>query len=370
MKVVWDGFKAKVERLPVAVLTRIADTERTRNSQEGVHRMTAQAIINGTCREAPMTVAELSTENVAKESAVFHSVLVATDFSEVSGRALSIAARLAAHHHARLSAVHVFQNDWRYEMLDNPPDTELDKVDAHRQLEASIEKLHLSGGIDSILIKHGPVLPGVLSATADSAADLLVISTRGRGGFSKIAVGSVAEELLRLAQCPVLTIGPNANIASGIKCHTILFATDFGPGSAKALPLVLRLRRREQGKLVLLHVIPPMPEASTSVSAYGPGTGAVNDLQEWEAASRQRSLRQLREWTRSQLHAADLEPEYIVGMDFLAEGILTAADQLKADLIAMGANRSVSPRWASHFPWSAAHEIIHGAPCPVMTVAG
>jgi hypothetical protein len=35
MKVVWDGFRAKVELLPVAVPTQIADTERTRNSQQG-----------------------------------------------------------------------------------------------------------------------------------------------------------------------------------------------------------------------------------------------------------------------------------------------------------------------------------------------
>jgi nucleotide-binding universal stress UspA family protein len=317
-----------------------------------------------------MTVAGLATEEVAKESTVFHSVLVATDFSEASGRALSIAARLAAHHHARLSAVHVFQNDWRYEMLDHPPETELETVDAQRQLDASIEKLHLNGRVDSILIKHGAVLPGVLSAIAESGADLLVMGTRGRGGLPKIALGSAAEELLRLAECPVLAIGPRAQIESGFELHTILFATDFGPGSTQALPRLLTLSRKEKAKLVLLHVISPMPATATSLSAYGPGTAAADELQEWEGTSRRRSLRQLREWTRSQLHPGDSEPDYIVGIDFLEEGILTAAVKMNADLIAMGANRSASPRWAAHFPWSAVHEVICGARCPVMTVAG
>lgn len=317
-----------------------------------------------------MTVAGLATEEVASESAVFHSVLVATDFSEASGRALSIAARLAAHHHARLSAVHVFQNDWRYEMLDHPPETELETVDAQRQLDASIEKLHLNGRVDSILIKHGPVLPGVLSATTDCAADLLVMGTQGRGGVPKVALGSVAEEMLRVAQCPVLTIGPRAQIESGLEFHTILFATDFGPGSTKALPRLIALSRTEKAKLVLLHMIPPMPATATSLSAYGPGMAAADELQEWEETSRQRSLRQLREWTQSQLHPGDSEPDYIVGIDFLAEGILAAAHQRKADLIAMGANRTASPRWAAHFRWSTVHEVICGARCPVMTVAG
>lgn len=367
---VWDGFKAKVERLPVAVPKRVAETERTGNSQKGIYRMTAQAINSGICREASMTVAELTTEDVAKQSSAFHSVLVATDFSEASDRAVSTAARLAAIHHARLSVVHVFQNDWRYEMLGNPPQTDLEAVDAQRQLDASVDKLHLNGRMNSILIKHGSVLPGVLSAATESAADLLVMGTRGRGGFPKIALGSIAEELLRLSECPVLVIGPNAEIEKGFDFHTILFATDFGPGSTKALPLVLRLSRREKVQLVLLHVIPPMPETSTSLSAYGPGMAVADDLQEWEGISRQRSLRQLREWTRSQLHPGDSEPEYAVGMDFLAEGILTAAHQMKAELIALGANRSTSPRWTSHSPWTAVHEVIRDARCPVMTVAG
>ena len=43
--------------------------------------------------------------------------------------------------------------------------------------------------------------------------DLLVLGTRGRGGLKKLALGSVAEEVLRLAPRPVLTIGPHVPVA-------------------------------------------------------------------------------------------------------------------------------------------------------------
>jgi nucleotide-binding universal stress UspA family protein len=66
----------------------------------------------------------------------------------------------------------------------------------------------------------------------------------------------------------------------------------------------------------------------------------------------------------------DPEPDCIVDMDLLTEGILSAARQFKADLIVMGANQSRSVRLASHLPWSTVHEVIHDAPCPVLTVAG
>jgi nucleotide-binding universal stress UspA family protein len=63
------------------------------------------------------------------------------------------------------------------------------------------------------------------------------------------------------------------------------------------------------------------------------------------------------------------EAEFVVGTDFLPEGVLTAVAKFKVDLIVMGANRTVSARAAAHTPWSAVHEVVRQAPCPVLTVA-
>jgi len=315
-----------------------------------------------------MSVTEMRVEEISEKISVFRSILMATDLSEASHPALSCGIALGARYDSRLSVVHVFHADWRYEMLSNPPEIDLERMDARKQLDAMIRKLRPDRKVDSIMVKGSPVAKAVLSAITRSGADLLLIGTHGRGGLSKLALGSVAEVLLRTAPCPVMTIGPKAAIDSrGADFRAILFATDFGAASTKALPLVVTLARAHQAKLFLLHMIPPMPTTSSSLSAYAPAAAAAEEVQEWEAASGKRSRQQLREWFMAQARS-EQEPEYIVGTDFVTEGILTAASKFKIGLIVMGTNDSASPRVAAHLPWTAVHEVIHDAPCPVLTV--
>lgn len=316
-----------------------------------------------------MTVAELKTP---KAHAVFRHVLVATDFSEPSHRALCDAVALSTDNGAQLSVVHVLQPDLKYATLENPPELDLDRIDAERQLRILVDELSSEQTIDTNLINHGPVAEQVAGLIDREGIDLLVIGTHGRGGLSKLALGSVAEELLRVAPCPVLTIGPKADIAAisrGFGFHTILFATDFGKGSTKALPLALALAKAHHARLVLLHMISPMPATTASLSAYAPPGAAADEIQEWEQSTHKRALRELKNCLPAET-GLEQEPEYVVGTDFLAEGILLAVGKFKADLIVMGANRTASPRAAAHIPWSAVHEVVRTATCPVLTVAG
>ena len=333
-----------------------------------------------------MTVAELnfpktttsstststSSTSTSKAGGVFRHILVATDFSEASQRALYDAVALAAENKAQLSVVHVLQPDRKYAALENPPEIDLERISAERQIKALVDKLGPLQTIDATLLKHGPVAEQVAGLIEHKAIDLLVIGTRGRGGLQKMALGSVAEELLRVAPCPVMIIGPTADFAAityGPGFQRILFATDFGKGSAKALPLALALARAQQAKLILLHMIPPMPVTSASLSAYAPAVVVADELEEWASASQKRAIKRLRECLPAET-GLDQEPEYVVGTDFLAEGILTAVSKFKVDLVVMGANHTISAKTAAHIPWTAVHEIVRNAPCPVLTVAG
>lgn len=327
-----------------------------------------------------MTVAELNvpTPNIPTSSAtpkngpVFRHILVATDFSTASKRALRDAMALATENHARLSVIHVLQPDRRLSTLENPPEIDLQRIAAESKIKALEAEMGFDQKIDSTLVKHGPVAEQVAALIEKNGVDLLVIGTRGRGGFQKLALGSVAEELLRLAPCPVMTIGPAADFAAityGPGFHKILFATDFGKGSTKALPIALALARAQQAKLILLHMIQPMPATSSSMSAYAPADAAADEVQEWVTASRKRAVQQLRDCLPAET-GLEQDPEFVVGTDFLAEGILMASGKFKVDLIVMGANRSASAKAAAHVPWTAVHEIVRDAPCPVLTVAG
>lgn len=320
-----------------------------------------------------MTVTELNTPlKTSTTSVAFRHILVATDFSEPSRRALCKGLALAAEHNAQLSVVHVLHPDRKNAALENPPELNLERIAAEKQIKALVGELGPEQKIATTLVRHGPVAEQVVSVIEEKAVDLLVIGTRGRGGLQTLALGSVADELLRVAPCPVMTIGPQADVAAVTRApgfHRILFATDFGKGSTKALPLALALARAQQAQLILLHMLPPMPAPTASLSAYAPASAAADELEEWEGTYRKRALKQLKECLPAEPGLAQ-EPEYVVGTDFLMEGILTASRKFNVDLIVMGANRTASAKMAAHIPWTAVHEVVRNAHCPVLTVAG
>lgn len=317
-----------------------------------------------------MSIAELPLADVATKHSVFHRILVATDFSKTSERAFTEALMIARENHAELSLVHVMNIDWRYQVLENPPEIDLEEQDAQERVKAFIHALAPDEQIAATLVRHGPVAQWVASLALQTGADLLVMGTRGRGGFSKLALGSTAEEVLRIAPCPVLTVGPRAEIAPSRNAfQIILFATDFGKASAEALKVALSLAQTRHAKLVLLHMTALMPATSTSFPAYTPAMPTAEDVQAWQSSSRTRCLRQLKECIPEGLHL-DQQPAFVAGTELCPEGILTAAEQYRTDLIVMGANHAASPKMAAHIPWTAVHEVVRKAPCPVLTVAG
>jgi nucleotide-binding universal stress UspA family protein len=242
----------------------------------------ARAPIDKTGQEGFMSIAPLTMITVSPETHVFHHILMATDFSEASERALAGAVALATQNQAHLSVVHVLHTDWRYEVLDNPPEIDLERSDAQRRLEAATRDIGFGRTINSMIIRHGPVPQKVLALAEQVGADLLVIGTRGRSGLTKLALGSVAEELLRIAPCPVITFGPQAEVVAASResaFRSILFATDFGDGSAKALPYVRALAAAPSTSLALVHMIPSMP-VTANLSAYAPASAAAEEFQQ------------------------------------------------------------------------------------------
>jgi len=319
-----------------------------------------------------MSVSEVKIPVETPEtSAAFRNILVAIDFSEPSRRALCDALVLAEENHARLSIVHVLHGSGKHAAQENLPEVERDWIAAKKRIQALVEELGPLQKIDSVFVRRGPVAEQVRSVIEEQAIDLLVIGTHGRGGLQKLALGSVAEELLRVSPCPVTTLGPMAESPAahhGAGFHNVLFATDFGKGSRKALPLALALARAGHAKLTLLHMM-PMPTTSTALSAYVPAAEAASEFEQWEATSRKRAVQELKDCLPAET-GLEQEPRYVVGTDFLAEGILTASITYGIDLIVMGANHAKSARMAAHTPWTSVHEVIRHAPCAVLTVCG
>jgi universal stress protein A len=83
--------------------------------------------------------------------------------------------------------------------------------EARSKLE-EITRKHLQGVENQLLIHLGDPAAGILRAAADLVADVIVMATRGRTGFSRAFFGSIAEEVLREAPCPVLTVHSSAQM--------------------------------------------------------------------------------------------------------------------------------------------------------------
>ena len=175
--------------------------------------------------------------------------------------------------------------------------------------------------------------------------ELIAMGTTGRSGVRKLVLGSVAEEMIRVAKCPVLTVGPEISNEAPAGLGIILYATDFSRDSAHAALYARSLAERSASRLIVVHV-------------RGAGDG-----QESERALRQR----LTELVRRRADHPALS-EVVVAGGKPADKILQVANQHAADLIVIGV-RGVGavPRLASHFG-STAHDIILRARCPVLTV--
>ena len=133
-------------------------------------------------------------------------ILVPTDFSDPSERALAMAIELARAFDAQLSLLHVWSvpNTGYAEALSWPIDAM--GAAARRALDdalASTTKLYAK--TDAVL-REGSESKMVLEVVDALGIDLVVMGTHGRRGLSRLVLGSVAEKVVRLCPVPVLTV--------------------------------------------------------------------------------------------------------------------------------------------------------------------
>jgi len=141
-------------------------------------------------------------------------ILVPIDFSANSRAALSTALSLAQYFGAELLLLHVVEPVYIAEP--NVASTDLttlldDQVRiAGEQLAQIDAALGTPGQHARTLVECGAPTPVIVEVARRTATDLIVIATHGRTGVSHLLIGSVAERVVRLAGCPVLTVPPAA----------------------------------------------------------------------------------------------------------------------------------------------------------------
>ena len=141
----------------------------------------------------------------------FKTILFATDFSEGSKNALPYAVDLAKRYEAKLFFMHVIYDvarttgwyvphitaDEMYNDLEKGAKTELEKT--------FIEEMRGFKGIEHVVLKGIPY-EEITKFAETNKIDLIVIATHGRTGLDRLLFGSTAEQVVRYAPCPVLSV--------------------------------------------------------------------------------------------------------------------------------------------------------------------
>ena len=284
-----------------------------------------------------------------------HNILFATDFSSPAQSGLFHAVDLARRYGAVLYTVHVLPHTPFVEAAQ--PDPEQARLLANQQLPALMSSASLKDIEHKELIEQGEAAGVLLKLAAKHAIDLIVIGTGGRKGAGKLLLGSVAEEIFRSADCPVLTTGPHATrwtVDSNLQ-H-ILFATDLKAESLHALPYALSLAEEHRARLTLLNVS-PFPLSLPEFRHEDPKEKLAH------GRSRLRALipKDLQLWH---------EPEYMVQFGNpgeVADIILKIAGQ-SVDMIVLGAKRKWPTALTKHLGAGDAYRVACEAPCPVLSV--
>lgn len=290
---------------------------------------------------------------------ILKNILFATDMSECANKALPYALSVARRHGATVHAACVMPTTSALLYME-AADWESVAAAEQKQIDecaVALEK-QVAEVAHRVIIPQGNVCEALAQIIKEQSIDMLIVATHGRTGLRKLFVGSVAERLLRRAECPVLSVGPNV---SGMRerearFRHILFATDFSQESLSALPYAISLAEEEEAHLVLLHVVTE------------PAAGIV-DL---ESTTRllQRRLRDLIPPEADFWCHTDCLIEFGEQFASPAERILRVSESRGIDLIVLGVRPvRANLELATHLSNTTA-QILTSATCPVLTVRG
>ncbi len=150
----------------------------------------------------------------------FRKIICPVDFSEPSLEALKAACELAAHFQGKLFVMHVVPPvPMPYQPIAAPaPAPELEPTfhvpsyqlkltnSSERALKDLIDQ-HISPELAvQAVVSTGDAATEIVATAEKEEADVVVIATHGQTGWRRVVFGSVAEKVVRLAPCPVLTI--------------------------------------------------------------------------------------------------------------------------------------------------------------------
>jgi nucleotide-binding universal stress UspA family protein len=284
-------------------------------------------------------------------------ILVATDLSDLE-RLIPFALQQAQQTSARIILLHVLSAG----AGTGPDPMGMPSYDPSGAIDFAIRTLEpwrmKARGQDiacDAIVREGYPAQQIVTAARQFRADRLLLGTRSRSKVSKLLLGSVAEQVLRSVNLPVMTVGPEAHleVTGDARQRVVLHATTLRETSSPSAALACQIAAQQRAKLVLLHVLPPLADMARDRLPTGLDSTAMRELRILAA-----------ETGSADSCCAEIETRVAHGHPAIE--ILAASSELGADLIVLGSTH----RSAFH---SLTHDrtvvrVLAHARCPVLTL--
>lgn len=284
-----------------------------------------------------------------------HRVLFPTDLTECSNHAYSHALLFASHFGAEVHVLNVAvpydadKNDQQFDVcLDEEGNTWADSY--------LTEGLEQSVPIRSCQVRVVSAAMGILNYAKEHDIDVIVMGTHGRHGLDRLFIGSVAEDVVRSASCPVFTVRCPDQYVGPLKIQKILVPIDYSESALTTMKYANELAVSYGAGLHLIHVI----QEAVFPTTYGVEPVAIA-VPEVISRSKKALL---------DLRSSKINPEIPVNVHVLignpASDIVDFAADLDVDLVVIATHGLSGIKRL--LIGSVTEKVVRMAQCPVFTV--
>ncbi len=295
------------------------------------------------------------TAPAAGTTPTINRILFAVDFEDCSERAAHYVRILTRLYGAQLWVAHVVPPPL------GPDAVPLDPQPAITAAEQRMAEFLGMNGWEGLrprtVILSGDLWTVLSSVQSKNSIDLLVAGTHGRNWFGQMVLGSAAEAMVRLADCPVLTVCPQvpADTASDAILR-ILFPVAAEEIPQSALHYAIALANDHKAQLVLLHVL-----HTARMPLDYPDEEDIDEYRYSQAITRMKTALAVAPELRR-------DPELLVDSGVPSDCVVEVAKKMAADLIVMPVKKAPAGS-RTYAPWHTAYRIMSHATCPVLTIA-
>ncbi|MFO8099893.1 MAG: universal stress protein [Salinibacter sp.] len=281
-------------------------------------------------------------------------ILCPTDGSDVAEQARHHALFLADAFDAEVHVVHVEEHEM--EIADVIDVTEADVLEDLHLPAVPNEASDAAPRVKQRTVAHPSAAGGICAYAEEQEMDLIVMGTHGRRGVERLVMGSVAQEVVRRAAQPVLTVGLDGPRPTGLPDRDVLVPVDFSWHQERLVAHAGGIAEVYGMGITLLHVVGRyrVPDAY-GMNVAGPDGEPLLDRAEVILGDMVEELR-----------GEGLAVSYAVRSGHPVAGILDAADDFDAGLLAIASHgRSGLERMLMG---SVSETVVRRARCPVFTV--